>query len=127
MYRVCSCRSVRSYRVSYHTLHNLSSDDGGRGRYGSARSVGLAVPTQRKGFASATGHLLPRPAGAMGAVAGPSRVPFYMHTDPALDHGWLRHCPGFALLARSAYNERLAEVYVRDALAVHPWRTDGGF
>ena len=47
-----------------------------------------------------------------------------MHTDPALDHGWLRHCPGFALLARSAYNERLAEVYVRDALAVHPWRTD---
>lgn len=56
-------------------------------------------------------------------MPGADAVPFYMHTDPALDHGWLRDCPEFAPLAQSAYNERLAEVYVRDALAVHPWRT----
>ena len=29
----------------------------------------------------------------------------------------------FAQMQRSAYNERFAEVYVRDTLAVHPWRT----
>ena len=50
-------------------------------------------------------------------------IPFFMHTDRALDHDWLRNCDGFEALRHSAYNERLAEVYVRDALAHHPWRT----
>ena len=50
-------------------------------------------------------------------------MPFYMYDDPALDHGWLRHCANFPSMRASAYNERLAEVYVRDALAIHPWRT----
>jgi hypothetical protein len=50
-------------------------------------------------------------------------VPFYMYEGAALDHGWLRHCDGFEALRRSAYNERLGEVYLRDALATHPWRT----
>ena len=53
------------------------------------------------------------------ASAAADVVPFYMHTAPALDHAWLRHCPAFERLRRSAYNERLAEVYLRDALAVH--------
>ena len=52
-----------------------------------------------------------------------ARLPFFMYTSHALDHGWLRHCAGFEGLRRSAYNERLAEVYIRDALASHPWRT----
>ena len=46
-----------------------------------------------------------------------------MHDGAALDHGWLRSCAKFEQLQQSAYNERLAEVYMRDALAVHPWRT----
>ena len=50
-------------------------------------------------------------------------VPFYMYEGPELDFGYLRHCAGFTELQRSAYNERLAEVYLRDALANHPWRT----
>lgn len=50
-------------------------------------------------------------------------IPFFMYDGRELDHGWMRHCPGFELMRRTAYNERLGEVYVRDALAVHPWRT----
>ena len=46
-----------------------------------------------------------------------------MYEGNALDHGWLRHCAAFDALRKSAFNERLAEVYLRDALAVHPWRT----
>ena len=46
-----------------------------------------------------------------------------MYEGGELDHGHLRHCPGFELMQRSAYNERLGEVYLRDALASHPWRT----
>ena len=51
-------------------------------------------------------------------------IPYFVYTDRALDHGWLRHCDGFDALRRSAYNERFAEVYVRDALMTHSWRTD---
>ncbi|MEC8423703.1 MAG: hypothetical protein VX000_07990, partial [Myxococcota bacterium] len=51
------------------------------------------------------------------------RVPFYMYDHAALDHGWLRSCARFEQMQRSPYNERLGEVYMRDALAVHPWRT----
>jgi hypothetical protein len=50
-------------------------------------------------------------------------VRFFMYEGPELDHGYLRHCPGFELMQHSAYNERLGEVYLRDSLAVHPWRT----
>ena len=50
-------------------------------------------------------------------------VPFYMYEGRALDHGWLRHCAAFDDLRSTAYNERLAEVYIRDSLAEHPWRT----
>lgn len=50
-------------------------------------------------------------------------IRFFMYEGPELDHGYLRHCPGFQLMQQSAYNERLGEVYLRDALAVHPWRT----
>ena len=50
-------------------------------------------------------------------------VPFYMYEGVALDHGWLRDCSGFKRLQKSAFNERLGEVYIRDALEHHPWRT----
>ena len=48
---------------------------------------------------------------------------FFMYSGAELDHEWLRNCPRFEEMRRSAYNERLAEVYIRDALAQHPWRT----
>ncbi len=63
-----------------------------------------------------------RAARAPNASAAEGLV-FYMYEDRALDHGWLRHCPGFDQLTSSPYNERLAEVYTRDELASHPHRT----
>ena len=48
---------------------------------------------------------------------------FYMYVGRALDHGWLRSCPGFDALLSTAFAERLAEVHLRDQLAVHPQRT----
>ena len=50
-------------------------------------------------------------------------VRFFMYEGMDLDQSWLRHCPGFDDMQRSAYNERLGEVYLRDALVQHPWRT----
>jgi hypothetical protein len=50
-------------------------------------------------------------------------IRFFMYEGRQLDHGYLRHCPGFEHMQHSAYNERLGEVYLRDSLAVHPWRT----
>ena len=50
-------------------------------------------------------------------------IRFFMYEGPELDHGYLRLCPGFELMQQSAYNERLGEAYLRDALAIHPWRT----
>ena len=47
---------------------------------------------------------------------------FFMYTDPALDHGWLRHCPGFEELQAGVRAERLGEVQMRDVLSRSPWR-----
>lgn len=42
---------------------------------------------------------------------------FFMYSDPALDHGWLRHCPGFEELQAGVRAERLGEVRMRDVLS----------
>ena len=47
---------------------------------------------------------------------------FFMYSDPALDHGWLRHCPGFEELQNGVRAERLGEVQMRDVLSRSPRR-----
>ena len=47
---------------------------------------------------------------------------FYMYEHPALDHSWLRHCPGFAELRHSVNDTNTAEAGVHKLLRRHPWR-----
>ena len=46
-----------------------------------------------------------------------------MYSGPALDHSWLRHCPGFNVLRNSVNDSNTAEVGVYKVLRRHPSRT----
>ncbi|EOD15178.1 hypothetical protein EMIHUDRAFT_225873 [Emiliania huxleyi CCMP1516] len=49
-------------------------------------------------------------------------VPFFIYTERALCHAWLRQCDGFDSLAHSVNDANLAEVGLYEALRHHPWR-----
>ena len=54
----------------------------------------------------------------MAAVrAGASPPSFYIYTDPALEHSWLRHCDKFAVLRHSVNDSNTAEVGVHKVCA----------
>lgn len=48
---------------------------------------------------------------------------FYMYEGRELDFGWMRHCPAFDSMRSSPFNERLAEVEMRELLSRSRWRT----
>ena len=74
-----------------------------------------------------TGHSSTRVRNDTTFEAGDSaRAPpdlFFSYSGTALDHSWLRSCPGFDALENSTATEKLGEVRLSDALATHPRRT----
>ena len=48
---------------------------------------------------------------------------FFMYNHPALDHSWMRHCPGFNVLRHSVNDTNTAEVGVHKVLHRHALRT----
>ena len=59
----------------------------------------------------------------MSAPSNSTIPPFYMYTQRALDHSWLRQCSGFAVLRHSVNDSNTAEVGVHKVLHRHPSRT----
>ena len=55
----------------------------------------------------------------------PPTVPFFLYTEPSLNHAWLASaCTStFEPLYASAHRERMAEVALEQQLRSHPWRT----
>ena len=83
----------------------------------------LHLPQTSPGAAHVRRALRPMPHGAGLGVRNASFVAFYMYTDPALDHSWMRHCKGFTALRHSVNDTNTAEVGVHKLLHRHPART----
>ena len=83
------------------------------------RSAGFGALTRVVGAIVNAGFSALRCAGALRAGSAASAMSinatsqlFYMYSTPALDHSWMRQCPGFAVLRHSVNDSNTAEVGV---------------